>query len=227
MVSKIALVLGAGPNIGHEVTKKFAANGYKIATVSRSGGGPSQYFKIKADLKDPQAVPGAFEQVRNALGEPDVVIYNATARRFLPDGDAFSLAISEFEEDLAINVSSLYATIHEAVKGWKSTSVSTKTFIFTGNALNVSGALPTLLTYGLGKTAGAHLIDAAAKSYGSDGYKFYYVDERTPDGGPVKNDRDGNAHAEIYFQLAEEPEQGPWDYTFVKSKGFSKFESDD
>ncbi|KAK9311177.1 hypothetical protein V1522DRAFT_433702 [Lipomyces starkeyi] len=223
MTSKIAFILGAGPNIGHDVSKTFAGHGYKVAIVNRSGVGASEYFKVKADLKDPLAVASAFKQVRDALGEPNVVIYNAFARHFVPDNDAFSLAISTFQEDLGINVSSLYAALQETVNGWRDLATSPKVFIFTGNGLNVASAVPQLLTYGVGKTAAAHLIEAAVKSYGSQGYKFYYADERNPDGSPVKQDRDANAHAETYFQLAEEPEQGPWDYTFVKSKGFSKF----
>ncbi|KAK9490629.1 hypothetical protein V1508DRAFT_359710 [Lipomyces doorenjongii] len=223
MTSKIAFVLGAGPNIGHDVSKMFAGHGYKVAIVNRSGVGASGYLKIKADLSDPLSVASAFKQVRDSLGEPNVVIYNAFARRSVPEDDAFSLATSAFQEDLAVNVSSLYAALQETVKGWRHVANSHKVFIFTGNALNVAGAVPQILTYGVGKTAAAHLIDAAVKSYGSQGYKFYYVDERKPDGSPVKLDRDGNAHAKVYFQLAEEPEQGPWDYTFVKSKGFSQF----
>ncbi|KAK9241647.1 hypothetical protein V1506DRAFT_465777 [Lipomyces tetrasporus] len=210
-------------NIGHSVCNKLAANGYKIATVNRSGVGPSQYFKIKADLKDPLAVASVFKQVRESLGESNVVIYNAAALHPVPADDAFSLDPSTFEDDLAVNVASLYATLHETVKGWKDSSLSPKVFIFTGNTLNVSGALLPFLTVGVGKSAAAHIIDAAVKSYVSKGYKFYYADERNRDGSPVGTNRDGTAHAEAYFQLVEATEQGPWDYTFVKSKGFAKF----
>lgn len=31
------------------------------------------------------------------------------------------------------------------------------------------------------------------------------------------------AHAEIYWDLAHRREQGPWNYTFVRGKGYVKF----
>ncbi|KAK9384961.1 hypothetical protein V1515DRAFT_631256 [Lipomyces mesembrius] len=211
MDTKIAFILGAGHNIGHHVAKKFAANGYK-------GGG------VQADFKDPLAVVSAFKQVRDAWGEPSVVIYNAYAVHIVPADDAFSLASTAMQKDLAVNVSSLYVAIQETVKGWKNLFSCHKVFIFTGNTLNVSGAMPSFLTLGVGKAAGAHLIDAAVKSYGSQNYKFYYADERNPDGSPTGNSVDGKAHSESYFQLAEEAEQQPWNYTFVKFDGYTKFE---
>ncbi|KAK9384243.1 hypothetical protein V1515DRAFT_420549 [Lipomyces mesembrius] len=224
MAAKIAFILGAGPNIGQHVANKFAANGYKIAVSSRSGVTTSDdYLGVKADFTDPLTVASAFKQVRDTWGDPTVVVYNASALHFAPADDAFSVPVSAFQEDLYVNVSSLYAAIQETVKGWKNLKSSYKTFIFTGNLLNVAGARPALLTLGVGKAAAAHLIDGAVKSYGSQGYKFYYADERKPDGSPVGTSPDAKAHGEVYFQLAEDPEQRPWDYTFVKFKGFTKF----
>lgn len=52
---------------------------------------------------------------------------------------------------------------------------------------------------------------------------FYYADERTATGDPVYGDIDGNAHGEFFLQLAEKKEQGPWEATFVKGKGYVKF----
>ncbi|KAK9311202.1 hypothetical protein V1524DRAFT_388033 [Lipomyces starkeyi] len=224
MVAKIAFILGAGPNIGQHVAKKFAANGYKVAVSSRSGVTTSDdYLSIKADFTDPMTVASAFKQVRDTWGDPSVVVYNAAALHFAPGDDAFSIPVTAFQEDLNVNVSSLYAAIEETVNGWQNLKSSSKTFIFTGNMLNVAGAMPALLTLGVGKAAAAHLIDGAVKSYGSQGYKFYYADERNPDGSSVGTSPDAKLHSEIYFQLAEEPEQRPWDYTFVKFKGFTKF----
>ncbi|KAK9329325.1 hypothetical protein V1520DRAFT_174287 [Lipomyces starkeyi] len=224
MAAKIAFILGAGPNIGQHVAKKFAANGYKVAVSSRSGVTTSDdYLGVKADFTDPLTVARAFKQVRDTWGDPSVVVYNASALHLAPTDDAFSIPVAAFQEDLNVNAASLYAAIQETVQGWKNLKASSKTFIFTGNLLNVAGAMPAMLTLGVGKAAAAHLIDGAVKSYGSEGYKFYYADERNPNGSPVGTSPDAKAHSEIYFQLAEDPEQRPWDYTFVKFKGFTKF----
>lgn len=55
-------------------------------------------------------------------------------------------------------------------------------------------------------------------------HRFYYADERTPDGSIVGRAIDGSAHAEFYVQLAESETQGPWLATFVKGKGYVEFQ---
>lgn len=76
---RVALILGSGPNVGSHVAQRFAAAGYKVAVVSRSGKHPDPStvgLTIVADLVDPTAVQNAFEKVRAKLGEPSVVNYN-------------------------------------------------------------------------------------------------------------------------------------------------------
>jgi len=54
--------------------------------------------------------------------------------------------------------------------------------------------------------------------------RFYYVDERTPSGDAVYGDIDGEAHATHILDLAEHNKQEPPLQTFVKGKGYVKFE---
>lgn len=77
--NRVALILGSGPNVGAHVAQRFAADGYKVAVVSRSGKYPDPSaiaLTIIADLVDHRAVQSAFEEVRAKLGEPSVVSYN-------------------------------------------------------------------------------------------------------------------------------------------------------
>jgi hypothetical protein len=53
--------------------------------------------------------------------------------------------------------------------------------------------------------------------------RFYYADERKADGSPAFSAIDGPAHGEFYTQLAEGASQGPWQQTFVKGQGYTKF----
>lgn len=53
--------------------------------------------------------------------------------------------------------------------------------------------------------------------------RFYYTDERKPDGSVAGSAIDGAAHAELYVKLSEEKNQGPWDQTFVKGVGYVDF----
>lgn len=54
-------------------------------------------------------------------------------------------------------------------------------------------------------------------------HRFYFADERTPDGDPVYSNIGGPAHAEFYLRLVETKTQGPWNATFVKGHGYIKF----
>ena len=53
-------------------------------------------------------------------------------------------------------------------------------------------------------------------------YRFYYVDQRQPDGGPTIP-VDGPAAGKMYIELAEKKEQGPWHFTFLDGKGYVEF----
>ena len=83
MSSPIALVLGAGANIGQAVGRKFTANGYRVALASRTASSDASnqdskddLFHFRVDLTNPANVKILFEQVQASLGVPNVVIYN-------------------------------------------------------------------------------------------------------------------------------------------------------
>lgn len=75
----VVLILGAGPNIGHHVSRYFSDKGYKTAIVSRTITDavpkPADLL-IQADLSDPTTVKSAFEECRKHLGVPNVIVYN-------------------------------------------------------------------------------------------------------------------------------------------------------
>lgn len=83
MASRIAIVLGAGANIGAATIQTFKANGYKVAYASRSVSNSSSAsgndLAIQCDLAKPASVSNLFETVRKTWGEPSMVIYNGTS----------------------------------------------------------------------------------------------------------------------------------------------------
>jgi len=80
--SPVALIFGAGKNVGASVAKAFSAEGYKIATVSRTATTDpiinERRLHIQSDLSDPDGISGVFETVRKHLGHPSVVVYNGS-----------------------------------------------------------------------------------------------------------------------------------------------------
>lgn len=79
--SPVALILGAGSNIGQNVARAFAAKGYKVALAARSlkeeDSTPEQ-LHVQSDFSDPNSVSKSFARVRERFGAPSVVVYNGT-----------------------------------------------------------------------------------------------------------------------------------------------------
>jgi hypothetical protein len=70
-----------------------------------------------------------------------------------------------------VNTVSVYAAAKHAVDGFDRLPRSTpKSFIFTGNILNIS-VIPKLVALGAGKTASAHIIESGARASSEKGYQ--------------------------------------------------------
>ncbi|KIW11412.1 hypothetical protein PV08_10712 [Exophiala spinifera] len=233
--SKVALILGAGPNIGKHVAGALSAKGYKVALASRTNHGTAgDQIYVPVDLARPDTVAGVFDQVKDQLGAPpSVVVYNGALR--IPNDAADPLSTSSFkiqdyDDSVAVNTTSAIVALQHAVAGFRSlpqspnATAETKTFIFTGNILNVV-PVPGVLTFGVTKAATAYAIRnlVETKAYEKDGVRFYYADERAENGGPVFKDIDGPAAAVEYLHLVEQKDQGPWLHTFIKGKGYKDF----
>ena len=68
----------------------------------------------------------------------------------------------------------------------------------------------------------------AAEAYGIKGKGekgfWYFADQRFEDGASVMAHVNGEAHGEYYWHLVNQKSQGPWNNTFVKGKGYKKFD---
>ncbi|KAJ5892949.1 short-chain dehydrogenase [Penicillium tannophilum] len=224
--SPVLLILGAGSNVGASVAKAFSEKGYKIALASRTvknEDSDTKDFHVACDLSDPFSVPDVFKKVKETLGIPSVVVYNASAAARSSLGDPLATPLAEFSHGLNINTASVYAAAQEAVKGFAELPAeASRTFIYTGNMLNTK-VFPPLFNLGVGKAATSHIIEYLAASYPFRGFKFYYADQRKVDGSPQYVNIDGDAHGSFYVELAEIKSQGQWHQTFVKDLGYQRF----
>ena len=167
-------------------------------------------------------------------------VYEVGAVTPNPPNDPLSLPLEDFNRDFTLNTVSAFVAAQQAALGFAQLPDSaSKTFIYTGNALNTTTIAP-LLDLGVGKSATAHIIQSAAAAYKDRGFKyktytstfsrevtdncrFYYGDERKDDGTPAYNAIDGEAHGKHYLELAEGKTQRPWQQTFVKGVGYKHF----
>ncbi|KAF2878572.1 hypothetical protein BDV95DRAFT_624973 [Massariosphaeria phaeospora] len=195
-MSLVTLILGVGSNIGQGTASAFAAAGYKVASVSRSqkeSDSTAQNLYIAANLSTPEAIVAAFAKTKKVLGVPNVVVCNLYAHTASDAENPLAQDLAAFTSDFALNT----------ISPFQLPPGTSKTFIFTGNMLNVTTA-PGLLNLGLGKVATAHTIETAAKAYQDRGYS-------------------GEAHGKLYVELAQDEAQRPWCQTFVKDQGYKKF----
>ncbi|UPK91524.1 hypothetical protein LCI18_002459 [Fusarium solani-melongenae] len=225
----VILIFGAGANTGYGVAEAFSRKGYKVAIVSRGALAPvfegQNFLHVKGDLADTSSVEAAYKRTVDELGTPSVVVHNAYASTMAADtANPIQVPVSGLAADLAINTTSVLQLLQLAITGFaKLPDSASRTFIYTGNKANLE-PFPPFLSLGVGKAASSHMISFATKAYSSQGYKFYYADQRNEDGSPVMAAIDGKAHGEFYTELAESKTQGPWLASFVKGKGYVKFD---
>lgn len=176
--TRVVLILGAGPRIGASVAEKFASNGYQVVVASRSGTGTKTdkgFLSLKADFAKPDSIPSLFDAVKAEFHtSPSVVIYNAGAFTNPPDQDSVLSVLAEsVASDLNVNTISPYVAAQQAVIGWETLPKETKkTFIYTGNATNVSIVpAPIMLNIGIGKSASAFWIGLCDATYSAKGFR--------------------------------------------------------
>jgi NAD(P)-dependent dehydrogenase (short-subunit alcohol dehydrogenase family) len=79
MASPVALIIGAGANIGQSLVRKFTSEGYKVGLAARSlkeSDSTDSQLNIPSDFTKPSDVVSAFTKLKTAFGIPSVVIYN-------------------------------------------------------------------------------------------------------------------------------------------------------
>jgi NAD(P)-dependent dehydrogenase (short-subunit alcohol dehydrogenase family) len=77
--SPVALIIGAGPNIGQSVARKFASKGYRVGFAARSvkeADSTDSQLNIPSDFSKTGDVVKAFDRVKKTFGIPSVVVYN-------------------------------------------------------------------------------------------------------------------------------------------------------
>ncbi|KAI1813524.1 NAD(P)-binding protein [Poronia punctata] len=230
----VALLIGVGENVGRATVAKFAAAGYKVAIASRTERfDSSKYPFFKFDAADSTKVPELFSRVHKEVGVPSVVLYNAYAGAPKTPGSVLDIdTVEGFQQRLNANTVSPVIAADEAVKGFLKLEAEGKlgpegaTYLFTGNGLNEK-AYPGFFNLGIGKTATAYMIDSLANTTLNDKpFSFYYIDERDKTGRPMTAGVNADLHADVFLELARDPKQGPWMYTFSRETGYKVFSKD-
>lgn len=121
---RVAVVTGASSGIGAAVARALAGAGMKVACFARrhdrlealreqTEGGPGEVHPYEVDLRQVDALPGAFRQVASDLGGIDVLVNNAGLGHKAP---LMSGPTEAWREMLEVNVLALCVCTREAVQ---------------------------------------------------------------------------------------------------------------
>jgi NAD(P)-dependent dehydrogenase (short-subunit alcohol dehydrogenase family) len=227
---KTALIIGAGAGISAALARKLAAVGLGVALAARNIdklaplAAETGARTFAADAANPAAVAALFAAVDAAIGPPDVVIYNASARArgalatLDPALVRQSIEITAFGAFLAVQQAALRMLRHRH-----------GAILLTGASAGVKG-FPLSAPFAMGKFALRGLAQSAARELGPQGI---HVAHFVIDGGvrsesrPVPADRPDSllapaSIAQTYCDVLAQPrdawsmevELRPWTESF-------------
>lgn len=215
MSKPVCVVIGIGPKNGRAFAQRFAAEGYAVALLSRStdyASGLAAELGGKAyacDVTDPAAIERAFSQVREDLGDVEVLLYNAGSGQF---GTFDDVADEEFERGWQINVRGLLQTVRQVVGPMRDKGAGA--IIVTGATASLRGK-PFTAAFAQAKAAQRSLAQSFARQLGPEGIHVAVV---IVDGMIGTDDQDADATAlrpsdiaETAYHLATQPKSA-WSF---------------
>lgn len=211
----LTVVVGVGPGMGMSLARRFGAAGEVALLLRDEERGRSFVAELAArgvtarayaaDIADESALRAALARVRQHQGDPDVVVFNASAG---PPGSPADVSTTDLE--LAFRVGTLAAVVafQEVLPAMRARDSGT--FLVTGSGVALD-PWPGGTALTLAKTAVRAFVLAAAKDLSGTGVHVATVTVAgvlgTPGFGP-------DAVAERFWELHEQP-RGSWDAEVV------------
>jgi NAD(P)-dependent dehydrogenase (short-subunit alcohol dehydrogenase family) len=214
----VAAVLGVGPGLGAALARRFA-QGYAVAINARSAeylrslageirAAGGQVFEVPADIADRTQVEAAFASIRERLGPPEVLLYNAGSGTW---GTIAEITPEQYESAWRVNAYGAYLSAKEVAPDMIARGRGV--MLFTGATAGVKAG-PKSVAFGPAKFALRGLAQSLARDLGPKGIHVAWVNV---DGGidlPGRRERfpqlkeedllKPEAIAETYWHLAHQ-----------------------
>jgi len=178
--TKVAAVVGVGSGLGRALAVRFARGGFAVALVARQDsssrpvqneiegfGGTARSYA--SDATDEQSVGAAFARIRQELGEPEVLVYNAGAFKA---GGILELSASDFEQAWRVNCLGGLLTAQAVVPGMLERGRGT--ILFSGATASVRGSA-RFAGLAVGKFGLRALAQSMARELGPKGIHVAHV----------------------------------------------------
>jgi NAD(P)-dependent dehydrogenase (short-subunit alcohol dehydrogenase family) len=183
MNKPIALIVGAGPGISGAFGEALVAAGYQVALASRNVGKLSPLAAkmnakaFEADASSPASLVRLFNEVDRALGEPEVVLFNPSAR---VRGDLLTLDVAAASAAIQSTAIGALVTAQEAAR--RMLPKGRGSIFFTGATAGVKGFARSSV-FAMGKFAVRGLAQSLARELGPQGIHVVHF---VIDGGVVQ-----------------------------------------
>ena len=193
MTKPVCAVVGIGPQNGASFARRFAAEGYAVALLSRTteyssklAAGIDSANAYACDVTDPSAVEAAFSAVRAEMGEVEVVVYNAGSGVW---ANIEELSADEFEQSWRINTMGAFLVSKQVIPSMKKNGHGN--IIFIGATASLRGK-PITTAFAPAKASQRSLAQAMARHLWPSGIHVSLI---IVDGGIKSPDSGTNVEA--------------------------------
>jgi len=225
-----ALIVGAGTGLSAALARLLAREGMRVALAARDTGklvplcAETGARAFACDAIRPDQVRRLFSEVEGALGNPDVVIYNASART---RGPLIELDPAEVERTLAVTAFGGFLVAQEAAR--RMLPGKRGAILFTGASASVKGYAQSA-PFAMGKFALRGLAQSMARELAPQGI---HVAHFVIDGGIARPGRaapadapdallDADAIAANYLHVLRQP-RSAWTWEIEVRPWVEKF----
>ena len=175
----VAAVVGVGPGLGASPARRFA-QGYAVAIVARNAeylksvageiratGG--QVLEVPADIGNRAQVEAAFKLIRERLGPPEVLLYNAGSGTW---GTITDITPEQYEDNWRVNAYGAFVSAKAVVPD--QIARGRGVMLFTGATAGVKAG-PKSVAFGPAKFALRGLTQSLARDLGPKGIHVAWI----------------------------------------------------
>ena len=218
MARPVCAIVGAGEGLGRALAARFAGEGFDIGLVSRSREGSraatdaavsadpgAEVDFLAADARQPETVERALNDVASAIGEVEVLIYNARgefARR-----DPLDMTYAELEEIHRVEVVGAFAAARAVLPAMRKRRAGSVMFSSATAAFRGSATHPL---YAIGKFGLRALSQSLAKAYSKDGVHVVHMRLDCDLDVPLMRERYGDNHEHAHLADPDAVAQAYW-----------------
>lgn len=175
----VAVVVGVGPGLGASLARRFA-QGYAVAIIARKAeylkslaaelrATGAQILEVPADIGDRAQVEAAFTLIREQLGPPEVLLYNAGGGMF---GTITDITPEQYEDSWRVNAYGAFLSVKAVVPDLIARGRGV--ILFTGATAGVKAG-PKSVAFGPAKFALRGLTQSLARDLGPKGIHVAWI----------------------------------------------------